>query len=183
MQLVLPMKATIPFLVFLAACMPPPQAPQQRTEAQTTTTGATIQPTAKPIETKTVSISGSIVSACHLRFDAYVEPAQDRAPHFDFDEASLGMDDKQLLEKVALCVISGPLAGRSLALVGRADPRGEVEYNFALGARRADNVAKYLELLGVPGKRLQESSRGELDAAGFDEASWARDRRVDILLL
>jgi len=177
------MKATIPFLVCLAACMPYPQAPQQRTDTQTTTSGAAIKPAARPIETRTVSISAPIVSACHLRFDDYVEAAQERAPHFDFDEADLGMADKQLLEKVALCVTSGPLAGRSLALVGRADPRGEVEYNLALGARRADNVVKYLESLGVPSKRLQETSRGELDATGFDESSWARDRRVDILLL
>lgn len=35
---------------------------------------------------------------------------------------------------------TGSLKGRSLRLVGRADPRGEVEYNFVLGESHAGNI-------------------------------------------
>ena len=59
---------------------------------------------------------------------------------------------------------------------------GETIYNFALGQRRAAAVASYIEGRGVGDRRLETTSRGELDASGYDEASWARDRRVDILL-
>jgi hypothetical protein len=34
----------------------------------------------------------------------------------------------------------------------------------------------------VPEADVQQSSRGNLDAIGDDEASWQTDRRVDILL-
>jgi peptidoglycan-associated lipoprotein len=106
----------------------------------------------------------------------------DRAPKFDFDEAALLPEDRDVLEQVAKCVTTGPLRGRKLALVGRADPRGEVEYNMALGDHRADAVRTYLTHLGVTETGISQTSRGELDAEGKDEAGWRMDRRVDLLL-
>jgi hypothetical protein len=46
---------------------------------------------------------------------------------------------------------TGPLTGKSVELVGRADPRAEAEYNMNLGATRADAVKHYLAQLGVTG--------------------------------
>jgi peptidoglycan-associated lipoprotein len=106
----------------------------------------------------------------------------DRAPKFDFDEAALLPEDRDVLEQVAKCVTTGPLRGRKLALVGRADPRGEVEYNMALGDHRAEAVRMYLTHLGVNEGGIAQTSRGELDAEGKVEASWRMDRRVDLLL-
>ena len=68
-------------------------------------------------------------------------------------------------------------------LVGRADPRGTVEYNMALGARRSSSVISYLTALGVPASQLRETSRGALDATGSDSTAWQLDRRVDIDVL
>lgn len=104
----------------------------------------------------------------------------DRAPKFDYDEAALLPQDRDVLEQVAKCVTTGPLKGRKLALVGRADPRGETEYNMVLGDHRADAVHIYLARLGVGTNRMSKTSRGELDAEGQDDDSWQRDRRVDI---
>jgi peptidoglycan-associated lipoprotein len=69
-----------------------------------------------------------------------------------------------------------------MKLVGHADPRGEVEYNFGLGQERAGSVAEFLKERGVPSSRMVTSSRGEIEATGTEEMSWARDRRVQILL-
>jgi peptidoglycan-associated lipoprotein len=80
------------------------------------------------------------------------------------------------------CFASGPLEGRQMKLVGRADPRGSEEYNMTLGQHRADSVMKYLESRSVAKRMMASSSRGAMDAVGTDEPSWARDRRVDILL-
>jgi peptidoglycan-associated lipoprotein len=77
---------------------------------------------------------------------------------------------------------TGPLAGKSIELVGRTDPRGEAEYNMTLGARRANAVEHYLAQLGVATSRLATTSRGALDAQGHDETGWAVDRRVDLRL-
>lgn len=64
-------------------------------------------------------------------------------------------------------------------LIGRCDPRGTSEYNLALGQRRATIVQHYLMSLGVGEDRILTSSEGSEAASGTDEASWARDRRVD----
>ncbi len=53
---------------------------------------------------------------------------------------------------------------------------------MTLGAQRAGGVHTYLAALGVPSARLNESSRGELDATGTNAVGWQQDRRVDILL-
>jgi peptidoglycan-associated lipoprotein len=77
---------------------------------------------------------------------------------------------------------TGPLQGKSVELIGRAYARGTEEYNLALGSKRAGSVDTYLESLGVNRSFLAQTSRGALDATGTDEAGWANDRRVDIML-
>ena len=67
-----------------------------------------------------------------------------------------------------------------MLLTGHCDPRGEYEFNMALGAERAENVKVMLTSLGVSGAHVTTSSRGKLDATGTDERSWAKDRRVDV---
>jgi peptidoglycan-associated lipoprotein len=49
-----------------------------------------------------------------------------------------------------------------------------------LGGRRADNVKKVLVRFGSGTDQLKATSRGEMDATGVDEESWARDRKVRI---
>ena len=101
---------------------------------------------------------------------------------FDFDSASVGASAKNMLDKLAECFISGAGKGKNMRIVGHADQRGETEYNFALGQRRAGAVAGYLLKNGLAEERVATSSRGELEASGTDKEGWARDRRVEILL-
>jgi peptidoglycan-associated lipoprotein len=107
--------------------------------------------------------------------------AADQA-NFDFNSANLSKEAKATLDLVAECFLTGPGVGKNLNLVGHADPRGTEDYNFALGQKRAGNVGKYLNSKKLGSDRVESSSRGELDAKGTDEASWADDRFVDILL-
>lgn len=132
-------------------------------------------PFAPGTETPSLRVSDEIVRACNL-------PKKEYAPSFDFDSTSIGPEDRELLGALAKCLSEGPLRGRKVALVGRADPRGEDEYNMVLGGARADSVRRYLREMGVEDNRVGATSRGELDASGTDEAGWARDRRVDIEL-
>ncbi len=124
-----------------------------------------------------VNVSDELIKACNIQFGNV-----QRAPKFDFDEASLLPEDRDILAQVARCVTTGPLKGRELALVGRADPRGETEYNMVLGEHRADAVHAYLAHLGVDTAKMDKTSRGELDAEGKDEETYKQDRRVDISL-
>ncbi len=142
------------------------------------TTQTTSQITAAPAAPQPgVNVSDEILKACQIHFENV-----DTAPKFDFDKSDLRPGERDVLQQVARCVTTGPLAGRSLRLVGRADPRGEVEYNFVLGAHRAGSAEAYLQSLGVDSSRLTTTSRGKLDATGTDEPGWQVDRRVDLEL-
>ena len=105
-----------------------------------------------------------------------------KPPRFGYDSARVKREFREALRALATCMNEGGLKGRELLLVGHADPRGEDDYNMALGGRRAEAVRSALESLGVDSGRLEVTSRGELDATGTDERGWAKDRRVDIKL-
>lgn len=102
--------------------------------------------------------------------------------HFAFDSADIRMGEAPALDALAQCFISGPMKGEDLMLVGHADPRGETNYNYALGQARAGSVAIYLGLHGLHEERVFTSSLGELEATGSTPEEWARDRRVEVLL-
>jgi peptidoglycan-associated lipoprotein len=120
-----------------------------------------------------VRISDEIVKACGISApDAY----------FAFDSDHVRQDDARVLEQVTTCFSTGPLKGRTLKLVGHADPRGGSDYNVALGQKRADSVDEYILGRGMDKSRTESTSRGAMDATGTDEPSWARDRRVDVML-
>lgn len=144
--------------------------------------GCAKKPAMNPTEatsarTPGVRVSNDIMKACKIHLDNI-----NRAPKFDFDDATLQPEDRDVLEQVAKCVTTGPLKGRHLDLVGRCDPRGESEYNMALGEFRAETVHDYLAKLGVDVANMAKTSRGELDSEGKDEDGWRLDRRVDIAL-
>ncbi len=153
---------------------PPPAAPAPAPEPKTHPTTVT---SGQPKQEMAVNVDDAIVKACNLKF-ANV----DEAPKFDFDSEQLTEGEKQILDAIAKCLTTGPLKGRAVDLVGRADPRGETEYNMTLGAKRARACHNYLANLGVPQDKLHDTSRGELDATGTDEQGWRKDRRVDIKL-
>jgi peptidoglycan-associated lipoprotein len=122
-----------------------------------------------------VALSDDIRKICQIE-------ETERTPKFDFDSSDLSGPDRDVLAQVARCLTTGPLRGRAVQLIGRADPRGETEYNMTLGDTRAGHVDQYLVQLGVDPAQMATTSRGELDATGTDEASWQRDRRVDMRL-
>jgi peptidoglycan-associated lipoprotein len=120
-----------------------------------------------------VRISDEIVKACGISEpDAY----------FAFDSANLRKEDAHVLDLVVTCFSSGPLKGRTMKLVGHADPRGGSDYNMTLGQSRADAVKGYVTDHGMDKSKAESTSRGAMDATGTDEPSWARDRRVDMML-
>jgi peptidoglycan-associated lipoprotein len=120
-----------------------------------------------------INISDEIRKACGIT---------DAEAFFSYDSANVRPQDKAVLKKLADCFMTGPLKGRELRLVGHADPRGEEEYNMVLGGRRADNVKSAIANEGMTAEKIATTSRGKLDATGTDEASWAKDRRVDVVL-
>ena len=134
---------------------------------------ATIE--ADPIQEGGIQVSGELAEMCSLHVSASKQ-------HFGTNDDSLQPAERDMLVQLASCLSDGRLRERGLELVGRADPRGESEYNMVLGEKRAARVAGYLEGAGVGRTRMKLTSRGELDASGKDDSGWQEDRRVDIAL-
>lgn len=65
---------------------------------------------------------------------------------------------------------------------GNTDERGSREYNLALGDKRAQVVARQLELMGAKAAQIEAVSYGEERprSEGHDEAAYAENRRADI---
>jgi len=71
-----------------------------------------------------------------------------------------------------------------VTIEGHCDERGTVEYNLALGERRALAVRSYLVSLGISGDRLRIVSYGEefpFDPRSVEEA-WAQNRRAHFVI-
>jgi len=97
--------------------------------------------------------------------------------HFAFDSSELTSESRAILKRKAEIMEVYPTL--TLVVEGHCDERGTVEYNLALGDRRARAAYEYLKTLGVSESRMSIVSMGEerpLDP-GHDEAAWAMNRR------
>jgi peptidoglycan-associated lipoprotein len=122
----------------------------------------------------------TVALSSELRHECKMTAAADEAPQFDYDDAKLRPRGANILNDVASCLTDGDLKGRHITIVGHTDPRGTQEHNEDLGESRASAARAYLISRGVSGDRIEMVSRGEKDARGDDESTWALDRRVDI---
>jgi peptidoglycan-associated lipoprotein len=97
--------------------------------------------------------------------------------HFDFDKSDIREADRAILEKNAATLKKFDYL--KVTIEGHCDERGTVEYNLALGERRAAAAHEYLISLGVPAERLKTVSYGKevpLCRESTEEC-WARNRR------
>lgn len=97
---------------------------------------------------------------------------------FEFDSAVLLDPARATLDHHAEWLSRHPTV--TLLIEGHCDERGTVEYNLALGERRAAAASAYLASLGVPASRLKTISYGKefpLDP-GHSEDAWSRNRRA-----
>jgi peptidoglycan-associated lipoprotein len=103
--------------------------------------------------------------------------------HFDYDRSALRPDaEQQLMRKVAVMRANPDVR---LRIEGHADERGSIEYNLALGQRRAETARDYLVGFGIPANRLEVVSWGEdrpLVRASNEEA-WAMNRRNEFRII
>ena len=100
--------------------------------------------------------------------------------YFDYDSIAIKPEFQAVVETHARLLRADKT--RRVALEGHTDERGGREYNLALGQKRAEAVRSAMSLLGVPDSQVEAVSFGmEKPAAqGADEASLAKNRRVEI---
>lgn len=102
-------------------------------------------------------------------------------PFFKFDSAKTMATDEPTMKNLADCMATGPLRGKSIKLIGHADPRGSADYNDQLGLARAQKVKKFLTDNGIEDARVQTATAGK-DQASPEPKDWPADRRVEIQL-
>jgi peptidoglycan-associated lipoprotein len=107
-----------------------------------------------------------------------IRPSELQDIFFEYDQSSLRSDARRVLDGNAEVLKAS--AGGVVTLEGHCDERGTVEYNIALGERRAREAKNYLVNLGVPDSQLRTISYGEERPfdPGHDEAAWSQNRRV-----
>ena len=107
----------------------------------------------------------------------------EKSIYFDYDMYKVKSDYAELVTKHGNYINSNNFY--SIKLEGNCDERGGVEYNLALGDRRANAVKDALTAIGVNSSRIETISYGSEKpiAFGKDEESYSLNRRVDIVYL
>ena len=97
--------------------------------------------------------------------------------HFNYDNASLDKETKDLLAKNAEWIKAHPKV--KMQIEGHCDQRGTTEYNLALGERRARAAMSYLTGLGIAKDRVSVISFGKEKPLvnGETEKDYAQNRR------
>jgi peptidoglycan-associated lipoprotein len=103
--------------------------------------------------------------------------------NFDFDKFNIRPADAEILKGNYDWFKAN--AGKRVRIEGYCDERGTVEYNLALGQKRADSTKSYLGGLGVDAKLLETVSYGKERpmCAEHNEGCWAKNRRAHFLVL
>lgn len=99
--------------------------------------------------------------------------------YFAFDKADLTAESIATLNKNVETLKANP--DLQVIVEGNCDERGTVEYNLALGERRAKAAQEYYIAAGIDKNRIRIISYGKerpLDP-GHNEDAWAKNRRDD----
>lgn len=103
--------------------------------------------------------------------------------NFELDSSTLSEKARNLLAENATWIKSNSRV--KMQIEGHCDERGSLEYNLALGERRAKSVQAYLVSLGVEAKRMSVISFGKEKkiADGDSEEAHSKNRRANFVPL
>jgi len=101
--------------------------------------------------------------------------------YFDFDKSFVRDDAKAVMKANADYLKANPKV--KVRIEGNCDERGTIEYNQALGQRRAAAAKKYLTDMGISAKRISLISYGKEKpvCTQSTEDCWQKNRRDDLI--
>jgi len=101
---------------------------------------------------------------------------------FETDSTDLTSQAQATLDKQSRWLAQYPRY--SITVEGHADERGTREYNFALGAKRAEVTKNYLVARGVQASRIRTISYGKERPVAVcnDISCWSQNRRAVTVL-
>jgi peptidoglycan-associated lipoprotein len=172
-------QASAPPPVAAAAPIPPPPPPP---------------PPPPVVVQETVKETVTVTPAPPMPSPAAAQPAPRPAPQefavnanvkdifFDFDKYNIRPGDAKILDANATWLKANPT--QLVLIEGHCDERGTVEYNLALGERRAKAAMNYLVAQGVQASRFTVISYGKERpfCRESNEACWSQNRRDHFLV-
>jgi peptidoglycan-associated lipoprotein len=161
----------------LAACRreaPPPPAPEPAAQAG---------PDLDSLRAYEDSVRLARLAAERAAAMASARAILEQRVHFDYDESAIRPDAQQILNQKLAILRASPQV--QIRLEGHTDERGSVEYNQALGSRRAQSVLEFFTQQGLPATRFQTTSFGEERPLvnQSNESAWAQNRRVEFIIV
>ena len=102
-----------------------------------------------------------------------------RTVYFDFDKYELSETTRATIRLNADWLRVNP--GHHIVIEGHCDERGSIEYNLALGERRANATREFLASLGAGDTDIRIVTYGEERPAvqGSNDSAWAKNRRAE----
>jgi peptidoglycan-associated lipoprotein len=102
--------------------------------------------------------------------------------YFDFDKSFIRDDAKPVMKANAEWLKANPKV--KIKIEGNCDERGTIEYNQALGQRRATSAKKYLTDMGIAASRISLISYGKEKpiCRESNETCWQKNRRDDFVV-
>ena len=147
-----------------------------------------VKPVAAPTPTTvtapaTAAIPSQATAPAVSPLDDPTSPLANRVVYFDFDKSDIKPEFLDTLTAHAKYLVANPT--QKIRIEGYTDERGTVEYNIALGDRRAQAVRRFMLFQGVSDSQISTVSYGEAHPAdaGHDETAWAKNRRAVIVYL
>jgi len=106
-----------------------------------------------------------------------------KAIYFDFDKSFVRKDAEPVLQANAEWLKANPTV--RIRIEGNCDERGTIEYNQALGQRRASSAKKYLTDMGISASRISVVSYGKEkpSCTESNEVCWQKNRRDDFVVI
>jgi peptidoglycan-associated lipoprotein len=103
--------------------------------------------------------------------------------YFDFDQAFIQTEAREIMKENAEWLKAHPQT--RIRIEGNCDERGTIEYNQALGQRRAASAKKYLTDMGISGHRISLISYGKEKPSCTEstESCWQKNRRDDFAVV
>ena len=114
-----------------------------------------------------------------IRGGEFIPQESIQTVNFDYDRYALSDDTRATLQKNAAVIKTHK--EWTVMVEGHCDARGTVEYNLALGQKRAKEVRDYYIRLGVSDSALGTISYGEEKPLCEEEtdACWSTNRRAE----
>jgi peptidoglycan-associated lipoprotein len=170
-------------MIGLLGCGNPanPPEPKWTTENPSASSSAKSTAAQKPVaENKTEKSAGGSLDDLQKGGTAGAGPLKD--VFFAYDRSDLSTDARSILKANSDWLKANPAA--QVQIEGHCDERGTVEYNLALGSKRAQASKDYLETLGIPANRLSMISYGEEIPVCREnsDSCWEKNRRARFIV-